>query len=999
MTLLETERLVRKISELIQQTGNPEIAPKLAADYAAACHAANLRLQSCEAMIKAGDRPQAIQLAETAPNLLDLVTALEFRGSDEWRGHCQQNSLPIADRIDARSVQTLNQCYAQGITTDHPLYAAYRSAVLSRNDEEALKTLQSITRLNPADTNAASELERLDAKVLAVRLQHLGSSLEGAEPALLVAEIEAIEAFGFKNKPDGEAWRKAQAVRCECLLEETAMLKGDARWLDALAKIDFIHRLQQEFKVELPAAALKQLGNLETWARGEQEKDKKEREFQSLLGELHYRIHQSEEKDTSAHYVELPELRDDYEGMHKVWRSLTDFTRPIPEEAASSFRKRSALLEAEIARRTAIRRRVIFSSSAVILIVGAAIAWFVLGQMKAHNFSKQLQEAITQRQVHAADNLLERARNEKLGDANTIAAAETFSTREHALLANFETAFSNLPPQLTGEPNASRLAGIADQLSLARNAFNALAPDLKTENEPRLQAFENQWQSYLADSGAAVNGLYGQWISSAEKQCDGLDYRSPLDTTTKQLAALSDLVQKIQDCESGFGKNLQLRSDLLERSATVRGKFAAYNGELKKLDDGLAAMQKARTVNEFSDGIKLITSSEFTTSPAATAAFTVQSLDVSGETALRNLLDATNASTWAYIEKQQPVNFVPEVMMPAERQIFEQLNNDPAVNAIHQRYRLWLDSEGKAVDLITVGSIQVTSGSISQNTLTGKITEDGGNWNHIKAWTKSAFATSANFEDIDYTYFNGHFKMSQDETIYRVEQLDDLDETTSFHSVGLEKVWSGDAYSKPLLEVLDSIKDSREGSPLFRAYLYLRLMDLMNLQPDAWGITFCPAARMHEAQIKSIVGGPLESGDWFVAGKANSCGEKLEQFFDSVKSISYAKQANGLLTLARDASKSGLQYAGFVGLDGKPKLVDNSVSGEVFGYSAARKQPVLLAVKIDAGQPLKEPALPLSPLFTLDSPCKEYLTQAGVNPSDASFRDALPPLFQDTVQP
>jgi hypothetical protein len=983
MTLLETERLVRKISELLQQVGNPEIAPKLAEDYAATCHATNLRLQQCEAMIKAGDRPQAIQLAETAPNLLDLVTVLEFRGSDEWRAYCQQNSLPLADRIDARSVQTLNECYALGITTDHPLYATYRRAVLSRNDEEALKVLQSITRLNPSDNNAASELARLDAKVLAARLQHLGSSLDGAESALLVAEIETIEAFGFKNKPEGEIWRKAQAVRCEYLLEETARLKGDSRWLDALAKIDFIHRLQGEFKVELPAAALKQLDNLESWARGEQQKDKKEREFQSLLGELHHRIHQSEEKDTSARYVELPELRDDYEGLHKVWRLLTDFTRPIPEEATSNFRKRSALLESEIARRTAIRRRVIFAGSAVFLIVGVAVAWFVLGQMKSRNFSRQLQEAITQRQVHTADNLLERTRNEKLGDANTIAAAETFSTREHALLANFETAVNNLPKQLTGEPNASRLAGIADQLSLARDAFNALAPDLKTENEPRLQAFENQWQSYLADSGAVVNGLYEQWISSAEKQSDELDYRSPLDKTTKQLAVLSDLVQKIQDCESGFGKNLQLRNDLLERSATVRGKFAAYSGELKKLNDGLAAIQKARTVTEFSDGIKLITSSEFTILPAATAAFTVQSLDVSDETALRNLLDASNASTWAYIEKQQPVNFVPEVVMPAERQIFEQLNNDPAVNAFHQHYRLWLDSGGNnTADWITAG-----------------VFDDSTGWKTIKAWTPSVSATSANFEDRDYGYFDGQYKLTPTQLIFRLELIGALNEASAFHSVGLENVWSGDAYSKPLLEVLDSIKDSREGSPLFRAYLFLRLMDIMNLQSDAWGLTFCPAARMHEAQIKSIVGGQLESGDWFVAGRVNSCGEKLEQFFDSVKSISYVKQADGLLTLARAASKSGLQYVGFVGLDGKPNYITDSVAGEVFGYSAVSKQPVWLATKVNEGRPFKEPAIPLSPLFSLDSPCREYLTQAGVNPNDASFRGALPPLFQDGAQP
>jgi hypothetical protein len=216
----------------------------------------------------------------------------------------------------------------------------------------------------------------------------------------------------------------------------------------------------------------------------------------------------------------------------------------------------------------------------------------------------------------------------------------------------------------------------------------------------------------------------------------------------------------------------------------------------------------------------------------------------------------------------------------------------------------------------------------------------------------------------------------------------------------LEKVLvGGDSYAKPLLEVLDSIKDSREGSPLFRAYLFLHLMDLMNLQPDAWELTFCPAARTHEAQIRSIVGEEFNSGDWFVSAKVNAYSQKLEQFFASTKLVSYAKQADGLLTFARSVSKSGLHYVGFVGLDGKPNFIDNSIFEEVFGYSSARKRPVLLAAKIEAGQPLKEQAMPLSPLFALDSPCKEYLTKAGVNPSDASFRGALPLLFQESVRP
>ena len=108
-------------------------------------------------MLKAGDHHQAIQLAEAQPNLLDCVTALEFRDADRWRAYCQQHGLPVADKIDARSVHALNECYAQGIPTDHPLYAAYRKAALSRDDEEALKTLQSIVRLNPSDKSSTTK--------------------------------------------------------------------------------------------------------------------------------------------------------------------------------------------------------------------------------------------------------------------------------------------------------------------------------------------------------------------------------------------------------------------------------------------------------------------------------------------------------------------------------------------------------------------------------------------------------------------------------------------------------------------------------------------------------------------------------------------------------------------------------------------------------------------------------------------------------------------------
>jgi len=268
MTLFDIQRLVRRIPDVLHDTGESPLAPKLAEDFTAACHATNLRLQQCEAMLKAGDRHQAIQLAETPPNLLDCVTALEFREADQWRSYCEQHKLPVADRTDARSVQALNECYAQGVSTDHPLYAAYRKAVLSRSDENALIALQSIVRINPTDANAASELARLDAKVLQARLVHLNDLLEGATPELVASEVVAIEGFGFSNRPTGDPWRKAQTIRCVALLGEAET----GGWTEALSKLDHIRRLQGDYSLDLPTDAMRRIEVLGAWGRTEQER-------------------------------------------------------------------------------------------------------------------------------------------------------------------------------------------------------------------------------------------------------------------------------------------------------------------------------------------------------------------------------------------------------------------------------------------------------------------------------------------------------------------------------------------------------------------------------------------------------------------------------------------------------------------------------------------------------------------------------------------------------
>jgi hypothetical protein len=985
MTLLEIERLVRKMSELLQQAGNPGIARKLAEDYATACHAVGLRLQQCEAMIKAGDRHQAIQLAETPPNLLESVSLLEFREADEWRAYCDKHGMPVAERVDAQAVQAIKDCYRQGIATDHPLYANYRRAVLSRNDEQALKALQSITRLNPGDANAASELSRLDAKVLSARFSRLDAILNSGQRDAILGEIEAIESFGFKNRPEGEIWRRAMKVRCAQLLETSESLRKASRWMDVLANLDFIRRLLEECKLEFPADWASRIEALERWGLEEQEKDRKTREFQSLLGELHFRISQSEEKDTSARYVELPEMKDDYEGMHKVWRALQDFTRPIPDDASGRFRKRSALLEAEIARRTAVRRRAIVTGALAVLIAGGGLGWFVLSQMRAHDFERQLKDAVAQRQVHTAEKLLERldTTDKSLMDRQSInaaaGAAQVLVVHERSLYTNFEDSLTKLPKEFVGEATAQQLQQTADQLVATRRNLDALAPDLRTESEPAVLAFNQRWEKFLAESSVAANQLYSQKVQAAEAQSGELNYLAPVENARRAIATLAESVNQISDYEAGFTNYLAIRRDLLQRAGAVRTKFFAYQGELQKIDGGLGMLQKARSMKDYSDAVRVIAVSEFSSCPSVKAALAMQAMNPTEEAALRSLLGATNRAVWAYIKKAQSIGFLPDVVMPAERKMFQSLQSDPAVAAHHERVALWLDADGKnKLDWITTGPFD-------QQPV----------WSKILAYVPVESPSNAVFVVREYGFFDGQYRLSRTQTIPRIETIAELNDTASFYSLGVGKLLgpNGDSYTASLLTILDAIERSDEGSPIFRAYLFLRLSELMDLQPEAWGLTFAPAIAVQRATIINLAGGPLQSGDWFVARKANDLNPKLARLFTSARSISYAKQAQGLLALDREVADAGLKYAGFVGPDSKPVLCEALGPTEIWGFYLGSTEPTPLGRGNSPAVSSNDDPMPLSPLFSLTAPRSKLLSEAGIRVDDPSFAGALPPLF------
>ena len=201
MTLSQAERLIRKIDELIGQPGLETQAAKLAQDYAELARAATRRLEQCVIMIENGQDLQALQLAETQPPLLDLLTLLDFRQGQAWRVYCQQHNLPWVEPFYDKHVRLLNATYGKGITSDHAFYRDYRRALMLGDEKRALPILRVIVRLNPGDQNWGLELKRLEGKAVQGTLEELGKMLAAGEVPAALAKLEQIEAAGLPVPP------------------------------------------------------------------------------------------------------------------------------------------------------------------------------------------------------------------------------------------------------------------------------------------------------------------------------------------------------------------------------------------------------------------------------------------------------------------------------------------------------------------------------------------------------------------------------------------------------------------------------------------------------------------------------------------------------------------------------------------------------------------------------------------------------------------------------
>src|SRR5262245_8949089 len=131
--------IVDRIRAILHAGGPPRNVQLagLASAYAEACHEVAQRLGRCHRLLQQGLRSEAIQLAESEPNLLETTAVLDFPERAEWDGLVHRQDLTPAPPLPIESARLLNEAYAeedplQDLLRRHRRLALQRAPIRSR---------------------------------------------------------------------------------------------------------------------------------------------------------------------------------------------------------------------------------------------------------------------------------------------------------------------------------------------------------------------------------------------------------------------------------------------------------------------------------------------------------------------------------------------------------------------------------------------------------------------------------------------------------------------------------------------------------------------------------------------------------------------------------------------------------------------------------------------------------------------------------------------------
>jgi len=988
MNTIETERLVRRIVATLKGDGGPTMASLLAAEFQEVSNSVQIRLEQCRSMITAGSSMQAIELAETAPNLMDLVTILEFKQADEWRKYCRTKTLPFAEALSTRAIAALNECYNKGITPQHSVYKTYREAVLRRDDAAAFVALKSIVRLNPKDSNAVTERARMDAKLLGIRLEKLDAYLKNnPEEALL--ELDNIESFGFKTELSGEIWSRGQLLRSERMLSDAENMSRQGLLAETASQLAYLSQLRSDYALSWPPSWESRARTLQSWCDAETATRQRDAEFKAALDDLSRGILASEEKDRSAPKSTIDELRADREDLQRRYHNLEKFSRQIASDLTQHFEKRIGIIQEKI-ERLARTRTLLLRATGIICFLVLALTVVVAAKLyRSSSLTAQLKKNTTGHQVRALESLLKQVGDKSIiataGLKTASAAAAGEISSQLLRLKEFNETMGQLPRELTSKTTIDQFVDVLRLFNRAEQAHSELSPDLQAETKPELTSYRGLLRAQCEAELISINSEMDQQLTPMESQENQLITAPDLKGFRSILANILPKSEEASTDAATLKPFFNLRPELIDRSQKLLERLRRNQTLLSKLDANVAKLANANTIETIASTVSDLASVEIRQSDymqAARKAGAVIALRNNPEALQKALIMGTNAGGMeSFTNVLKGGNLTPKKLKDEVYDSYADMASDYSIKSKYYRCRLFHDEQ------LTRPEEWITAGPLA----------NAGKWDFAYIWVVKNDGV-CKFKYMQYGGFDGNYFFADRKQAYGMTITDISDLTDVWRSSGFATLVDTKTrtYKLPPLKVVDGIFENKTSSPILRAYLLNKLTTFMALQPMESGLNFAPQLRAMSVALHSMGVDSLSSGDWFVPACVTANASKYKQFFDSRPNVSFFKQASGLLSATASAAKSGFTLAGYVAPDGKPIWKSSPGDNYIWGLSEMDSTPALLfVVRNNVIRTVAKP-MPLSPLLVYQGNLSALISESGLQADNPSIQSDLPPLFRAT---
>lgn len=950
-------------------------AETAASHYATQCAEASRRLEAVAAMLAKGSDYQALQSAELDPPLLDLVGALSFGEEKAWQDFCVAQGLPVAPRLDSKTVLALDQLYAQGITANHPLYKDFRASVLARDEATALRILRTILKLNPADANAKSELVRLENKRFQDTLEQLRTALKTDNEEHIATLAETLPALAPADKlPRNEDYQKAESIRRALrrrqaeeklpgLLETASTHQSTGDWSAAATLLDSARALIQTHDIELPPGTLKeQLESLTEFVRRRRATAEKQRDFDRALRSFTIFVNELETRMLTGSPLSYLEALQNDDSFVRRWRELEAFQLPVAQETLTRLRSVGQELRRRLEALQRTRRTRLITSTASMTAALLAVAGVAFHGWQALTYTQELSGYRARTTAAPAEELIRALRDQHPLLMRwpflkaKVEETDVWTRQSREQVAQSEQAIAELETALThkGDP-----ALLLKQLENAKAGVAQVASDLATGPAQKLAALRTKIDLHLADVSKQgttdVRKSLEDLVAQTEKE---LTFERRSDSAAASVRQIEQDLLRLEAALKPEVDALQLPADVEARIKTLRQKLTQYQSELDRFAQTRALSAEANTLAEYQKSLMEWQNIRFAEASVANTALANLPTE---ESFLAGLMTGGDVAAWKSVQADTGgYHMSPDQPLESDLKTLLSLRDDRFLNGIWE-HNVTDFSKGR-----------------TQRTVWSRGPLKEANVGTLKRWSGLCFDPNPSDVSVVFTDYD-YKRLTTDSGGYQGEGVTSSQVSGTSQFMGLIQLnrmtdAEGMRFQKPLMEMIESIVRDKNAHPIARAYVLQALEGLTRLRPHDWGLHLSFSLRSDLTELRRLIGNVrLGSEDWMVPKMRSSLTGPLTKFFSAREQRSYLAEARARRDLLREVNAAGLKFGGYVEVDLNLKLTQLARSvKELWVLSKDGIKPLRIS-NTQVGAPVAEEAarltatgaLPLSPVFII----------------------------------